>query len=176
MDTDRFNVVFTGKLIEGFQIEVVKENFANAFKVGGMQLDALFQGKAVILKKNVSLDSGKQYQAQLNKFGMLTLLTSIKPPKVSIAENAVPATPNDPSPFTEKVAESADAFASSTSDDHWSIAPAGSDMNQLDNSLPPVVVDVSGISIAPLGSDLLVEKKNFVAVDVDTSKLSLQDN
>ena len=176
MDTDRFNVVFTGKLIDGFQIEVVKDNFTNAFKVSGTQLDTLFQGQAVILKKNVSLDSGKQYQVQLNKFGMLTSLSCISTPKVNVEKRVVPVTANKPSSLTKKLAEPTDASVNSTTDAHWSIAPAGSDLNQLDDSLPPVIVDVSGISIAPIGSDLLVEKKKFVAVEVDTSKLSLQDN
>ena len=177
MDIDRFNIVFTGELLKGLQIEVVKENFSKAFNISGMQLDALFQGKPVILKKNVDVDTGRQYQAQLKKFGMLSSLHALNVPQAATDKSA-PSTPDDFYAPAEKIVEplAASTAFSSDSDTGWSLAPAGSDMNQLDSSLPPVVVDISGISMAPVGSDILAEKKEFVVVDVDVSKFSLVDD
>lgn len=177
MDSDRFNVVFTGELLKDLQIEVVKENFSKAFNISGMQLDALFQGKPVILKKNVDVDIGRQYQAQLKKFGMLASLHALNVNQAAIANKPIPSTPDNSYAPAEKIVEPLAATTASNpdTDTGWTLAPAGSDMNQLDSSLPPVVVDISGISMAPVGSDILTEKKEFIAVDVDISKFSLID-
>ena len=177
MDSDRFNIVFTGELLKGLQVEVVKENFSKAFKISGMQLDALFQGKPVILKKNVDVDTGRQYQAQLKKFGMLSSLHAVSVHQAAIVNKPAPSTPDNSCVPAEKIAEplAATTALSSDTDTGWSLAPAGSDMNQLDSSRAPIVVDISGISMAPVGSDILTEKKEFIAVDVDISKLSLVD-
>lgn len=165
MSEETYNVVFTGEIIGGMDPEVAKQNFSSAFNVTGMRLDALFNGKPVTLKKNIDYRDGMRFRGQLKRLGMISSLNPLgqageaqHPSDRPAMSNAEPTDP-DPSAAAQK--------------DVWSLAPVGSDMNQIKDTRAPVSVDISQISVAPVGADILVEKKPVIVVDVDTSKLSI---
>ncbi len=163
MSEETYNVVFTGEIIGGMDPEVAKQNFSNTFKVTGMRLDALFSGKPIILKKNIDYRDGMQFRGQLKRLGMISSLNPLGQADEAQQPSDLPAAP-------EPVLAADTAAAQK---DDWSLAPVGSDMNQIKDARAPVSVDISQISVAPVGADILVEKKPVTVVDVDTSKLSI---
>jgi hypothetical protein len=171
MSEERYNVVFTGEIIGSMDPAVAKQNFSDTFKVTGMRLDALFSGKPVVLKKNIDYRNGMKFRGQLKRIGMISSFNPLEQ-----AEQA--PTPSggavDPVATTNTaVTDTSVATSSAAPNDDWSLAPVGSDMNQIKDTRPAVSVDVSQISVAPVGVDILVEKKPVIVLDVDTSKLSV---
>jgi len=47
----KYNIVFYGKINVGWDIEVVKKNLSGLAKKDGQNIDSLFAGKPVVLKK-----------------------------------------------------------------------------------------------------------------------------
>lgn len=167
MSEETYNVVFTGEIIGGMDPEVAKQNFSNTFKVTGMRLDALFSGKPVILKKNIGYRDGMKFRGQLKRLGMISSLDPLGVASETQKSSGPETVASTPAADTPVAAESA------VQKDDWSLAPVGSDMNQIKDSRPPVSVDISQISVAPVGADILVEKKSITVRDIDTSKLSI---
>ncbi len=62
-------LVFFGELIEGFTVDEVRRNLAEGFRLGNEQLDRMFGGKAVVLKRNLSDDEAARYITHLASLG-----------------------------------------------------------------------------------------------------------
>lgn len=62
-------LVFFGELIEGFGVDEVRRNLAQSFKLGDEQLDRMFGGNAVVLKRNLADDEAARYVAHLASLG-----------------------------------------------------------------------------------------------------------
>jgi hypothetical protein len=174
---DRFNVVFTGLLVQGVSLDVAKQNFKQAFALDQTRLDAFFTGKTVVFKKNVDTTEAMKIRGQLKRLGLISSLEAFS--------ETVPGTVNTASPVADtqrqqEAAISVTSFGSQQSVQNmasvpnWSIAPAGSDLEQLKVERPPVVVDISAMTLAPVGTDILTPKVSATKVPaIDISKLSL---
>lgn len=164
MSEGKYNVVFKGEILSGMDPEVAKQNFSDTFNITGMKLDAFFSGKPAVLKKNIDKGEGQKFRGQLKRLGLISSLSPLGAPEAPVqkadAGGGVSTAP-------------AGSSGPSGADASWSLAPVGSDMNQVKDSRAPVSVDVSQITVAPVGSDILVEKKKQEVLDVDTSKLSI---
>ena len=62
-------LVFFGELIEGFSVGEVRRNLAQSFNLGDEQLDRMFGGNAVVLKRNLSDSEAARYVAHLASLG-----------------------------------------------------------------------------------------------------------
>jgi uncharacterized membrane protein YhaH (DUF805 family) len=62
-------LVFFGELIEGFGSDEVRRNLAQSFKLGDEQLDRMFGGNAVVLKRNLVEEEAVRYVAHLASLG-----------------------------------------------------------------------------------------------------------
>jgi uncharacterized membrane protein len=92
--SERFQVVFTGKLKPGSEIDQVVDHFSEKFRVERDKADRLIRGaRPVVLKKGLELDKALKYLAVLQHFGMVVELD----PK--------PATKAAPQPQTLQLAE-----------------------------------------------------------------------
>jgi|GEM_PF-4661434 len=72
-----FNIVFTGNIIDDFTLVNVKEKVGQLFKLGQSEVDNLFQGKPVTLKKNVDEAAAKKYKKILNQIGMVVQVNAL---------------------------------------------------------------------------------------------------
>lgn len=66
-----YKIVFSGEIVEGFELAAVKNKAAQVFKMDGQKLEALFQGSARTLKKNLDDSAAKKYQKILTQIGMV---------------------------------------------------------------------------------------------------------
>jgi hypothetical protein len=63
-------VVFSGRLLEGHDPRVVRKAVAGRLSLDSQQVERLFSGKRVILKKGVTEESGRLYLGVLRRLGM----------------------------------------------------------------------------------------------------------
>ncbi|WP_075184949.1 hypothetical protein [Teredinibacter haidensis] len=159
-EVEKYDLVFRGDLAKGVEQAVAKRNLAQLFKIDAVKVDALFSGKAVVLKRNLSLDAASKYRVAIKKAGALVELSQQQARKVKPQGRATFAVPESPAgsaemgaiPGTESVAADADAVAAKA--------------------------DAQGFELAPPGVYLLAvgEQKIVEAVDIDISGLSLREN
>ena len=71
------NIVFYGKINAGWDIEVVKNNLSGLVKKGGQNIDSLFSGKPVVLKKNIDRQTADKFKTVFEKTGALCEIQEI---------------------------------------------------------------------------------------------------
>lgn len=76
---DMYRIVFSGKLLDGFQMPDVHKAAAMRFRLNDAQVVRLFSGERSVLKKAVSADSAQPYLAELARMGMHAELERIAP-------------------------------------------------------------------------------------------------
>ncbi len=64
-----FDIIFSGGLIDGFEVNDVKTNLQALFKLDDASVAKLFAGKSIAIKKNLNRQTANQYQAALTKAG-----------------------------------------------------------------------------------------------------------
>ncbi len=183
MSEELYNIVFKGELVRSFELDVVKKNVGQLFKMQGPKLDALFSGKTIVLKRNLNFDAATKYRVAIKKAGARVDLMPVE----SVAEVAPPAVSSEnsrasqtslpssaPRPMGKAVfGEQPSALAASGSS-------AADTKFENEVSSPKAIeqarVDESGFGLAPVGSNVLEasERSEQESVDVDTSQLSLK--
>ena len=90
MDSQRYNIIFEGKIADGVDLEMTKGNMQRLFKTDRTTVDTLFSGKRTVLKKDISADLVKKYQAALTNAGV----ECATDPELSPAAAAVASSPS----------------------------------------------------------------------------------
>jgi hypothetical protein len=73
----KYNVIFEGKIIDGFEIKKTKGKLAKLLKITPDKADTLFSGKNIVLKRNTSLEIGEKALNRLQKIGAQSRLDRI---------------------------------------------------------------------------------------------------
>lgn len=79
----RYNVVFSGQLLEGFELRDVRMHAGERMRMSEAQLDKVFSGASVVLKRAVDAAMGARYLAELNQLGMRASLAPEDAPVVT---------------------------------------------------------------------------------------------
>ena len=66
---DLYQVVFDGTLTGELEQEQVKKNLAAMFKMNATQVEALFSGKSIVIKRNVDEETAKKFSNAFTKAG-----------------------------------------------------------------------------------------------------------
>lgn len=72
--SEKFSVVLTGKLADGFELPQVKDNIAGLFKLAPEKVDRLFSGKPVALKRGVDKAQAMKLRNALARAGALGVI------------------------------------------------------------------------------------------------------
>ena len=157
MSQDTFEVVFSGKLVEGAAAEQVKANVAALFKVEVAKVERLFSGAQVAIKKGVDEATAKKYQLALHKAGAIT----------QVVNRAAAPTPSAPRP----AAPAAAAVAPRVEDPVDSAAASGLQKSVV-KAPPPGLGELAGANIDAPGTTL-VEHQEVAPPQIDTSALHM---
>ncbi len=155
MDTEKLNVIFEGRLTGDLPLEQVKANLAAMFKMNGSQVESLFSGKPIAIKRNVDKQLANKYVTALQKAGAICKIISAEqtntaaPPQNTQVKEKTPA--QQPSSGTQQGA---------------SARNYGRDIVNL-----AVPADLSGLNMAEAG-EILVESVEIQPEIPDTSGLS----
>jgi uncharacterized membrane protein YjgN (DUF898 family) len=82
MEQQSFMLVFQGELVDGFELEQAKQNLRELFKVSQEKIEQLFSLRAVVVKKHLTHELAQQFQAQLQKRGLITVIQPMTDTKV----------------------------------------------------------------------------------------------
>ncbi|OZG74615.1 hypothetical protein BTA51_06375 [Hahella sp. CCB-MM4] len=193
----QYELVFSGQLIDGFDLAQVKQNVANLFKASPAQVEQMFSGRSVVLRNRLDEATANKYLAILKKNGArceLRMMGQPAPAEASAAAKPAPS-PQPPSqavPSAEArppakeggkgvqtppgalpvAGEKVDTILQDVS---WDVAPAGTQLAEEADDLPTVEPDTSHLSLAPAGSDMGQKKAPAPPPAPDTSHLKLDN-
>ena len=156
MAEEKVDVFFRGDIVAGENLPEVRERLQQLFNADDQQLQRLFSGRPVAIRRDLDREEGKRYQIAMYKAGAQV---ELRPVKAEAQQQGGGDTHED--------------------DDDISLAPIGADMLNKDEraAQSAVEVDTSALSLASLGGDILKEneKTHIEPVTVDTSHLSIDD-
>ncbi|WP_053981414.1 hypothetical protein [Marinagarivorans algicola] len=69
MESEKFDLVFSGQILPRQELETVKANMAALFKISSAQVKVLFSGKTIVLKRNIDLTAANRYRVAIKKAG-----------------------------------------------------------------------------------------------------------
>ncbi|CAM3321252.1 hypothetical protein BZK31_18150 [Pseudomonas floridensis] len=189
----RYEIVFDGQLVAGAQPERVKANLGKLFQADASRLELLFSGRRLVLKNNLDAETAEKYRATLERAGARADVLLMKssavqavevPPTADVEEVELARPPDEPT-WLRKVSakpgrlqiKPRDAYMAAFSDvdaPDYSVAEAGSDMQ--DPKPAPVApqLDLSRLSVAPVGSDMGQAARTTTRRAPDTSHLKLE--
>jgi hypothetical protein len=98
---EKYKIVFCGELQEGHDLLSVKARLASLFKIPGVVVDKLFQGKPVLVRTGLKLDTAHSFRKEFERTGarcqMLEVSQQPQPPAPPVTEapGAVSETPGE---------------------------------------------------------------------------------
>lgn len=193
MSENNFQVLMSGKLVDGMDPAQVKANVAALFKVDVAKVEKLFSGQPVVIKKGLDEATAKKYQAALQRAGAICQVADA---------NAGVSQPAPQPASGQQAAVQSEARAPQTNDEtgddripsidsglhKYVIKEAPKDLGELGNAqldepgtqivapqdTPPPAVDTSALSMDEPGVTL-VEKEEAPELEVDLSTLSMDE-
>lgn len=184
-----FEIVFAGELVEGAQPERVQANLGKLFQADAQRLQMLMSGRRLVLKNNLDAQTAEKYRATMERAGARVKVVAMAPVEEHPMEEVELAPPPDEPTWTRRTAAVApivdatadksaprDVYAAAFVDvvaPDFTLARAGSDLQ--DPRPEPVAprLDLSGLSLAPAGSDMGQMSRPKEARVPDTSHLKM---
>ncbi len=178
-----YEVAFSGQLMAGAQLELVKANVAKLFQADEQRIALLFSGRRIVIKSNLDAVAAERYRETLARAGAVAELRALDEGLVSADPAAISA--DDSAPVAAPVSagsvgklkiaprdEYMAAFVDVEAPD-FGIAPLGADLQDEPAIVAGPKVDLSQFSLAPVGSDMGQEKNPSAAPPPDVSHLKL---
>lgn len=81
----RFDLIFSGELVEGADPRQVRRNLEALFKTDAGAIARLFTGKPVVIRKDLDQEAAERYRAALQKAGALCRVRRIETDQPGIA-------------------------------------------------------------------------------------------
>jgi hypothetical protein len=163
--SERYRLVFRGEILDGQQKAAVKARLGATLKVDGARLDAMFTGKAVVIRKDADTDTAARFQIAFKRAGarLRVLPVAVEPDAASLA--ATPA-PDDSTPRASTQSAAPDDASG------FRLAPIGALMSEPRPAPLPATIDISRLTLAspgePLSRTVVVD-----AVAPDVSHLTI---
>ena len=163
MSQTKFQIIVSGQLVAGFDIDTVKNNVAKLFKTDVSKVESMFSGQPIAIKKGLDENTTRQYMLALKKAGLVSKGRPM-PSEQSTAQatatpkKAPPPPPLKPTSGTEP--EPAENFVAD-------IAAVGAELDQ--RPPPPAAnINTDGLIMAEAGEQI-IEAQTIDAPDIDTS-------
>ena len=158
MSTERFDLIFSGQLVRGFDPNQAKRNVQNLFRLNEAKTDMLFSGKAIPLKKGLDLETATKYRVAMKKAGVLVSLVEAPEAAAKIGD----ATKQNAEP------------ESVSSDTTLSTTLGAQPEREVQD---PVVLDAPDFGVADMEGYLVAEDEigRQEPVDIDVGALSVKE-
>jgi hypothetical protein len=195
-----YAIVFSGDIVEGFQIISVKAHMAKMLKASPDKMAALFSGKPVVIKRTADKQEAAKYGTALKKVGadvkvriIRTDATAAKEaPSIQAqskqaqskqAQSKQAQSKQGPSAVTPAIgpaiASPTTASSASTStavSAGFTLAENSGDLFEPVEKESPIEVNISNMNLAENDGSPIVEPKTYTKIELDLSAISVAEN
>lgn len=178
---EKYRLIFSGELLDGQHRAVVKRRLSEALKLKDGQIEKLFSGQPVVVKRDVDRETAARYQTLFKKAGCQLRVKAESPKEPAAQREEAAAKPpsalptpagNGESPSKPAAAGDIEApdFEVQTTwfpppaepraeieAPDYSVAAVGSDLAEKDETPVATVAEVD-FGLAEVGADLLTER------------------
>jgi len=185
MSAERFNIFFSGQIIEGHNEVEVRARIGRIFKANPKQLEQLFSGQPIKIKSGVDLDKAIKYRVTFRDAGALIDIRPISTAGTATTEQPQAKT-TQPPPAAKDEVELLPPQTGSLIDCAPEVIPAaipnidgitlGSNADPLDETEPPppANIDTHNLTLDPADSEtMLDERKPPPPANINTDDLTL---
>ncbi len=171
---EKYRLIFSGELLDGQHRAVVKRRLSELLTLKDGQVEKLFSGQPVVLKRGVDRETAARYQALFKKAGGQLRVKTESPAQAAVSDQA--AVPNG-RPAAAADIEAPDFKVQSTwfpppeepraeiVAPDYSVAAVGSDLAEIGGTPVATVAEVD-FGLAEVGADLLTERKEAPVVEL----------
>lgn len=177
MNEERYDLMFSGELVPGFELAQVKKNLQQLFRLDENKISALFSGKSIPLKKGVDSDAANKYRVAMKKAGARVELVLVAEPPLPVAK-PMPSAPLKPAVSSNGSSGSGDKLVTTLGAQpvpaktprapivapDFGLSAPGADLLLPDErvSVEPLDLDISHLSVAPQRGHLLGEDERMI--------------
>jgi hypothetical protein len=101
MTSVTYAIVFSGDIVEGFQLITVKAHMAKLLNADAVKMQTLFSGKPVVMKRTADKAEAAKYGSALKKIGADVKVRIIKPTETAPTTTAQGQAPSAKAPFAK---------------------------------------------------------------------------
>ena len=188
-----FDIAFSGQIVDGADLQSVKQKIGKMFKADETRLAQMFSGRRVLIKRQADEITMIKYRGAFQKAGAVCEVVDLSA-ETAGTQSATPqpvrkpteSPENNDAEYVSKYPESdeipqallarpLDVSAENIEDLVTDVAPVGSSMQYQIENIEEPVIDISGINIAPVGSDISLNKGEEAPPPPDTAGLTMAD-
>ena len=176
MSDPRFNIVFSGDLAKGADPAATRKNFAKLFKLPEAKIEGMFSGRAIVLKKNVDIDTAGKYRVALKKAGALVSIQEIKAvPKAKVTGRASFGAGAEVASLTDEARQKDDN--GSVDKAHPSEPQSGAVESSSEVKVPELARSAKDLALMPSGAPVLnaSERVEHPPANIDVSAYSMRE-
>ena len=164
MAFERFDIYFSGSILPDHDPVTVRQTVAKLFNIDAAQLEQLFSGARLCIKRDVDADTAGTYRAKLRKAGILVEIGAV-------ASQAAPVATQDPDQERPSLA----GLEVSEEDPLFELMPpnTGTLLDCAPPPSPPPQVNIDAVTLAAPGS-ILDDSAPPPAADTDIGSLSAE--
>jgi hypothetical protein len=162
-----YQVIFSGHIVDGAELDMVKQNVARVFNLDAERVEKLFCGRRLILKKQIDQATAEKYQTTMQRAGALCEIeNTAQPAPTAEAATGTPASEaqSEVTPLTPPQREV---------DTGVSLAEPGIQLVE-HTVVPEANIDTSGMDMAEAGIQL-VEHEAVPEANIDTSGMDMAE-
>ncbi len=170
-----FQLVFKGECTPGTDPASARTNARSLFKASLEQVDRMFSGQPVVIRNKLDEPQAEKYRAVLHKHGMVAHvepMAGAPATKPSEGSRSTSAPDREPGDRLQVAGDKVDAILAGSS---LSLDPVGVTLMPHKEVEPPLFQHLDDWTLAPPGSELGVKRDLPPPVVPDVSHLSLQD-
>jgi hypothetical protein len=157
MSDDHFQLVFAGRLADGVSPAQARQSLQSRFKLSDGQLERLFEGTAVTVKRNLTESAAERYRQAFLEAGAIVEIEPLTGPSERQARPASggepapdEAAPQSPAgPRDERRPSGGEPRALGETAATLQVLPAGAPVGEQLSDDEPVRPDISHLSLAP---------------------------
>ena len=182
-DAKNYHVIFEGRITGEIGLAEVKRNLAAMFKMNDAQVESLFSGKPVVIKRDIDAQTAQKYATAFKKAGAVCKVadsgngdTTIpaKSPAVPTPAKTTPPTSSAPIPQAADLSRRDIVNIKVPGDlGGLSMGEPGEEIPVLSNEAEADIPDTAGLSVA-MDDGYLAPQKNIPEPRVDISNLSIK--
>jgi hypothetical protein len=174
-----YAIVFSGDIVEGFQIISVKAHMAKMLKASPDKMAALFSGNPVVIKRTADKQEAAKYGTALKKVGADVKVRIIRT-DAKEAPSIQAQSKQGPSAVTpaigSAIASPTTASSASTSTAEFTLAKNSGDLFEPVEKESPIKINISNMNLAENDGSPIVEPKTYTKIELDLSAMSVAEN
>jgi hypothetical protein len=163
MAEGNYQVVFSGRIIDGAELDMVKRNVARVFNLDAERVEKLFCGRRLILKKQIDQVTAEKYQSTMQRAGAVCEIVDTT--QAQPTSEAVTATAAASNTLSEAEQGKVDAGVS--------LAEPGVPLVEHE-AVPEANIDTAGMDMAEVGIQL-VEHEAVPEANIDTAGMDMAE-